>query len=84
VNGQRINLGAFVSAIIYFIIFMAVIYFLIVMPYRAYMRKRGKTVFGDPPPVKTCPFCQSDDLSPAATKCRHCGADLPTTAPTTA
>lgn len=83
-NGQRINVGAFVSAIIYFIIFIAVIYFLIVVPYRVYMRKRGKTVFGDPPPVKTCPFCMSDDLPLAATKCSHCGADLPSTAPATA
>jgi hypothetical protein len=33
------------------IIFMAVIYYLIVVPYRAYMRKRGQVVFGDPPPT---------------------------------
>lgn len=45
INGQRIDLGAFISAIIYFIIFMAVIYFLLVVPYRAYMRRRGTTVF---------------------------------------
>jgi large conductance mechanosensitive channel len=83
VNGKLINLGAFISAIIYFIIFMAVIYFVIVVPYRAYMRKRGQTVFGDPPPVKDCPFCLSADLPPAATKCSHCGADLPSTAPAT-
>jgi large conductance mechanosensitive channel len=82
-NGQRINVGAFVSAIIYFFIFMAVIYFLIVVPYRAYMRKRGKTGFGDTPPVKTCPVCQSRDLPTAATKCSHCGADLPSTTPAT-
>jgi large conductance mechanosensitive channel len=77
VNGQRINLGAFVSAIIYFIIFMAVIYFLIVMPYRAYMRKRGKTVFGEPAPTRTCPRCLAADLPVAATRCAHCTSDLP-------
>lgn len=75
-NGQRINLGAFISAIIYFIIFMAVIYFLIVLPYRAYMRRRGKTVFGDPPPTKTCPNCKLSDLAVDATKCPHCGSQL--------
>jgi len=75
-NGQRINLGVFISAIIYFIIFMAVIYFLIVLPYRAYMRKRGKTVFGDPPPTKTCPNCKLADLAVDATKCPHCGSQL--------
>lgn len=75
-NGQRINLGAFISAIIYFIIFMVVIYFVIVVPYRVYMRKRGKTVFGDPPPTKACPYCAASDLPVAATACMHCTRDL--------
>ncbi len=70
------NLGGFISAIIYFIIFMAVVYFLIVLPYKAVMAARGKVVFGDPPPTKTCPACLSDDLNPAATRCKHCGSDI--------
>ena len=57
VSGQRIDLGAFIGAVVYFVILMAVIYFLIVVPYRSYMKKRGKTVFGEPPPTKTCPSC---------------------------
>jgi hypothetical protein len=52
INGQRIDLGAFIGALIYFIIFMAVIYFLLVVPYRAYMRRRGTTVFGEPQATK--------------------------------
>jgi large conductance mechanosensitive channel len=71
-----LNVGAFISAIIYFVIFMAVVYFLIVLPYKAVMARRGKTVFGDPPPTKTCPACMSEDLNPAATKCKYCGSDL--------
>jgi large conductance mechanosensitive channel len=74
VRGQLLNFGAFVSAVIYFIIFMAVIYFGIVTPYRAYQRRRGVTVFGEPPPTKTCPECLSEDLPVAATRCRHCSA----------
>src|SRR5215469_15377847 len=58
------NLGAFISAIIYFVIFMAVVYFVIVVPYKFVMAQRGKVVFGDPPPTKTCPACLSDDLNP--------------------
>ena len=76
VNGQRIDLGAFISAVIYFVIFMAVIYFLIVVPYRTYMRKRGKNVFGEPAPTKSCPNCKSADLPADATKCLHCGSEL--------
>jgi large conductance mechanosensitive channel len=75
-NGTYLNLGSFISAIIYFVIFMAVVYFLIVVPYKVVMARVGKTVFGDPPPTKTCPACLSDDLHPAASKCKHCGSDL--------
>ena len=71
-----LNLGAFISAIIYFIIFMAVVYFVIVLPYKSVMARVGKAVFGDPPPTKTCPACLSDDLNPAATRCKHCGLDI--------
>jgi large conductance mechanosensitive channel len=81
INGELINLGAFVSAIIYFVIFMAVIYFAIVVPYRAYMSRRGTTVFGEPQPTKTCPFCQSGDLALAATRCPHCTSEVPASAP---
>ncbi len=77
INGQRIDLGAFIAAIVYFIIFMAVIYFVLVVPYRAYMKKRGETVFGEPAPTKTCPSCLSDDLPVGATKCKYCTSDLP-------
>ena len=76
INGQRVDLGAFIGALIYFTIFVAVVYFLIVVPYRAYMRKRGQNVFGDPAPTKTCPACRSDDLDPAASKCKHCGSSV--------
>jgi large conductance mechanosensitive channel len=78
VNGQLINFGAFISAIIYFVIFMAVIYFAIVVPYRAYMARRGQTVFGDPAATKSCPYCLSEDLPAAASKCLHCASELAT------
>jgi large conductance mechanosensitive channel len=79
-NGQRINVGAFIGAVVYFVILMAVIYYLIVVPYRAYMRKRGQNVFGEPGPTKTCPYCQSTDVPLDATKCLYCGSALPVTA----
>jgi large conductance mechanosensitive channel len=76
VNGQLVNIGAFIAAVIYFIIFMLVIYFVIVVPYRAYQKKRGVTVFGEPAPAKSCPECLSEDLPVAATKCRYCGSSI--------
>jgi large conductance mechanosensitive channel len=80
INGQRIDLGAFIGAIIYFIIFVAVIYFLLVVPYRAYMRRRGTTVFGEPEPTKTCPECKASDLPVDATRCKYCATELTVTA----
>lgn len=76
VHGQLLNFGAFISAIVYFIVFMAVIYFLIVAPYRAYQARLGNTVFGPAAPTQTCPECLSDDLPVKATRCRHCSAAI--------
>jgi len=76
INGQRIDLGAFISAIIYFVIFMAVIYFAIVVPYRTYMAHRGASVFSEPAPSKVCPQCLSGGLPVAATKCKFCASEL--------
>lgn len=76
VNGQLIDLGQLVSAIIYFIVFVAVVYFAIVVPYRSYSRRRGVAVFAEPEPTKACPACLSDGLPLGATKCRYCGTEL--------
>src|SRR5665213_302263 len=79
INGQFIALGAFISGIIYFVIFMSVVYFVLVVPYRSYMARQGTVVFAAPtaaPPVKTCPECLSADLPAAATKCWHCASVL--------
>jgi large conductance mechanosensitive channel len=71
-----INLGDFVSVIVYFFVFMAVIYFLLVQPYKAVQARRGVTVFGDPTPAKTCPYCLADDLPVAAKRCKYCTSEL--------
>ena len=72
-----VDFGSFISSIIYFVIFIAVVYFVIVVPYKHVQTRRGQTVFGDPSPVKTCPFCLSSDLPAAASKCKYCGSEQP-------
>jgi large conductance mechanosensitive channel len=72
-----LDIGSLISAVIYFVIFMAVVYFIIVLPYKVISTRRGVTVFADPPAVKTCPACLSADLPAAATKCKYCGTDQP-------
>jgi large conductance mechanosensitive channel len=75
-----VNFGGVISSIIYFIVFMLVVYYLIIVPYRKISARRGVTVFGPPAPVKTCPACLSADLPAEARKCRYCGTDQPQTA----
>ncbi|MGI8451738.1 MAG: MscL family protein [Streptosporangiaceae bacterium] len=74
-----VDFGSFISAIIYFVIFITVVYFIIVVPYKHVQARRGQVVFGVAPPVKTCPACLSSDLPAAASKCKYCGTDQPAT-----
>jgi large conductance mechanosensitive channel len=53
-----------------------VIHFLLVQPYKGVQARRGVTVFGDPAPAKTCPYCLSEDLPVAAKRCRYCTSEL--------
>jgi large conductance mechanosensitive channel len=76
VNGQFVDFGVLISAIIYFVIFVAVVYFLIVVPYRRAQARRGKNVFGEPAPTKTCPECLAADLPVEARRCRHCASPI--------
>ena len=72
-----VDFGALISALIYFFIFMLVVYFVIVVPYRHVQKRRGVSVFGDPAPAKTCPYCLSEDLPVDASKCKYCTSELP-------
>ncbi|MFI1258078.1 MscL family protein [Streptomyces netropsis] len=72
-----LDAGAFLSAVLYFLIFMAVVYFFIVVPYKHIQARRGVVVFEEQGPLKTCPACLSEDLPEAAYKCRHCGTEQP-------
>ena len=72
-----IDFGAFISSVIYFVVFMLVIYFVLVVPYKRVAARQGRSVFGDPSPTKTCPACLSDDLPAAASKCKYCGTEQP-------
>jgi large conductance mechanosensitive channel len=75
-----LNFGGLISALIYFVIFMTVLYYVIIVPYRRIQARRGVTVFGPPAPIKTCPACLSADLPAEASKCKYCGTDQPSTA----
>jgi large conductance mechanosensitive channel len=72
-----VDFGKLIGAVIYFLVFMAVVYVAIVVPYRAFQARRGKVVFGEPALTKTCPACLQDDLPLAARLCWHCRSEQP-------
>jgi large conductance mechanosensitive channel len=74
-----VDFGAFIGAIIYFIVFMTTIYVVIVLPYKHIQKRRGVTVFGDEPATKACDECLSD-IPEAAHKCKYCASDQPAAA----
>ena len=70
VNGGKITYGNFINAIIQFLIIAAAIYFLVVMPLQALLKKFNPAK-AEPPKTKPCPQCLSD-IPIAATRCAHC------------
>ena len=68
-----IDLGSFIGAIIYFVVFMATVYLAIVVPYRQIQKRRGVTVFGEAPATTACGECCSDSPE-AAHKCKFCAS----------
>jgi len=71
-----VDIGSLISAVIYFIVFMAVVYFVIVLPYNHIQARRGVTVFGAEPTTKECEECLSA-IPKAAQRCKYCAAEQP-------
>jgi len=78
VNGSPILGGAFLGAIITFLILMVVVFFLIAYPYqKSQERKAAKA----DPTTRTCPAC-CNTIPIAATRCGFCTSNVPPVAPT--
>ena len=69
-----IDFGAFIAAIINFII-MAFIIFLMVKAINKFMNLKKKEEAEEAPTTKTCPFCCSE-IDIKATRCPHCTSEL--------
>ena len=69
-------IGAFVIAVITFLITAAVI-FLVMKVVNAARNAKKKPEEPAAPTTKTCPYCLSDDVKIGATKCPHCASELP-------
>ena len=73
-NGSRLYYGAFLNAVISFLVIAATVYFLVVVPVNR-LTTRLRT---EPEPVaelRACPQCLSE-VPLAARRCAHCTSDL--------
>ena len=76
INGQKMNIGAFISAILNFIIIAFVIFLIVKSANKAKELAAKKEEEEEAATTKVCPFCKSE-IAIDATKCPHCTADQP-------
>ena len=74
INGSTFKYGDFINAVITFVIIAAVVFFLVVKPVNALM-KRYRTEPDVEQTTKDCPRCLSS-IPIGASKCAFCTADL--------
>ena len=79
VPGTEIDFGAFISAVINFLIVAAIVFAMVKALNKAQdlsNKLAHKQPEEEPAPAPVCPFCL-EEVNPGATKCCHCGSELP-------
>ena len=80
VNTSKFSYGAFIDAVLTFVIIAAVIYFLVVLPVGKMMARSQKE---EEATERECPECLSQ-VPLAARRCMYCTAEIPPAAQTSA
>ena len=71
INGSTLTGGAFLGAIINFLILMAVVFFLIAYPYQKHEERVKARAAAAPPTMRDCPFCFTS-IPVKASRCPFC------------
>jgi large conductance mechanosensitive channel len=79
INGSEFGYGAFINALIAFLIIAAVVFFFVIKPVNLLMSRFQPDTAVDVP-TRVCPECMSDIPSPA-TRCAFCTAPVPAVPP---
>ncbi|TME07116.1 MAG: large conductance mechanosensitive channel protein MscL [Chloroflexi bacterium] len=79
VNNSKFQIGAFLNAVISFLIVSAVIFFLVVKPVNILAARRRRGEEPTDPTSRDCPYCLSS-VSIKATRCAFCTSALPAAA----
>ena len=77
VNNSKIMYGAFLNAVISFLMIALAVYFFIVAPVNAYVERKNRGQAPPDPTTKKCPECLSE-IPIAAHRCAFCTAPLTT------
>jgi large conductance mechanosensitive channel len=76
-EATKVNIGAFISAILNFIIIAFVIFLIVKSANKAKdLAAKKEEEVEEAPTTKVCPFCKSE-IAVDATKCPHCTSDIP-------
>jgi large conductance mechanosensitive channel len=75
-GGSKILIGAFLNALVSFILVAAAIYFFVVMPMNAIAARRRRGEAPADPTTKACPECLST-IPIAAKRCAFCTSPVP-------
>jgi large conductance mechanosensitive channel len=72
INGSTFQYGAFINALISFVLIAAAVFFAVVKPYNALQERRKK---GEDSETKACPEC-ANEIPVAARRCGFCTSQL--------
>lgn len=73
INNSRFLYGAFINALLAFLIIAAVVYFFVVAPYSRLMQRFNPQP--EPAPERDCPYCTSH-IPVAASRCPFCTSQV--------
>ena len=77
VNHSRFDYGAFINALLSFLIVATVVFFAVVLPLNALMKRMNLQPKDEPEPeTRECPECLSD-IPVAARRCAFCTVEQP-------
>ena len=76
INGQAMDIGKFISAILNFLIVAFIIFLIVKSANKAKSLAKKDEEEEEEVSTKTCPFCKSE-IDIEATKCPHCTSDQP-------
>lgn len=74
INNSQIMYGAFLNAVIAFLLVAAALFFFVIKPFNLLMSRRKQQVESDPT-TRECPYCLTV-VPIAATRCSACTSDL--------